>query len=182
MFDRPDGARDTIRPGAFTRTLAEREGRFPLYWQHRPERRIGWVEMAGEDGRGLRIIASIDNPDGRAATLLRRRAVSGLSFGYRARAYRHTPQGRELAEIDLFEVSVVTHPLQHGARVHFLSAPSSAGGLFRGLRLPSLPRPSGPPAAGATGCTSSEDEPADAGSKHQESTLRKGTSDGRNYA
>ena len=127
LFDRPDGARDTIRPGAFTRTLAEREGRFPLYWQHRPERRIGWVEMAGEDQRGLRIIASIDNPDGRAAVLLRRRAVSGLSFGYRARAYRHTPQGRELAEIDLFEVSVVTHPLQHGARVHFLSAPSNAG-------------------------------------------------------
>ena len=53
--------------------------------------------------------------------------MSGLSFGYRARAYRHTPQGRELAEIDLFEVSVVTHPLQHGARVHFLSAPSNAG-------------------------------------------------------
>ena len=25
LFDRPDGARDTIRPGAFTRTLAERE-------------------------------------------------------------------------------------------------------------------------------------------------------------
>ena len=99
LFDRPDGARDTIRPGAFTRTLAEREGRVPLYWQHRPERRIGWVEMAGEDGRGLRIIASIDNPDGRAAVLLRRRAVSGLSFGYRARAYR----------------------------VHFLSAPSNAG-------------------------------------------------------
>ena len=120
LFDRADGARDTIRPGAFARTLAERTERYPLYWQHRSDRRIGWVECVGEDARGLRIIARIDNPAGRAAELLRRRAVSGLSFGYRARSFRHTPQGRELAEIELFEVSVVTHPLQDTARIHFL--------------------------------------------------------------
>ena len=61
----------------------------------------------------------IDTYLGRAATLLRTRAVSGLSFGYRARRFRQTPGGRELADIDLFEVSVVTHPLQHAARIHF---------------------------------------------------------------
>ncbi len=121
LFDRRDGARDTIRPGAFARTLAERSGPYPLYWQHRPDRRIGWVETVGEDARGLRIIASIDNAQGRAAQLLRTRAVNGLSFGYRARAYRRTPEGRELADIELFEVSVVTHPLQDGARIHYLS-------------------------------------------------------------
>lgn len=119
LFDKADGARDTIRPGAFTRTLAERRGPYPLYWQHRPDQRIGWVETAGEDARGLRIIAQIDNPDGRAAKLLRERAVNGLSFGYRARSYRHTEAGRELADIELFEVSVVTHPLQPEARIHF---------------------------------------------------------------
>ncbi|MDG5748250.1 HK97 family phage prohead protease [Qipengyuania sp. XHP0207] len=122
LFDRADGVRDTIRPGAFRRTLAERQssrlGPYPLYWQHRPDQRIGWVETAGEDERGLRIVASIDNPDGRAAKLLRERAVNGLSFGYRARAYRHTGAGRELADIELFEVSVVTHPLQSEARIH----------------------------------------------------------------
>ena len=121
VFDRADGGHDTIRPGAFARTLAERRGPYPLYWQHRPDQRIGWVETAGEDERGLRVIASIDNPDGRAAQLLRARAVDGLSFGYRARRYRRTPQGRELADIELFEVSVVTHPLQHDARVHFVT-------------------------------------------------------------
>ena len=121
LFGKADGARDTIRPGAFARSLAEKRGPFPLYWQHRPDQRIGWVETAGEDARGLRIIASIDNPDGRAARLLRTRAVDGLSFGYRARRVRLTPQGRELADLDLFEVSVVTHPLQHDARVHFLT-------------------------------------------------------------
>ena len=120
LFDRPDGSRDTILPGAFRHTLAARRDPLPLFWQHRPEQRIGWIEKAEEDARGLRIIAHIDNPASRAAALLRRRSVSGLSFGYRARRYRHTPQGRVLAEIELFEVSVVSHPMQPGARVHFL--------------------------------------------------------------
>ena len=118
LFDLPDGARDTIRLGAFARTLAERRGPYPLYWQHRSDQRIGWVETAAEDARGLRIIARIDQPQGRAARLLRTHAVSGLSFGYRARRFRQTPGDRELAEIDLFEVSVVTHPLQPQARIH----------------------------------------------------------------
>ncbi len=122
LFDIADASRDTIRRGAFARTLAEKRGPYPLYWQHRPDQRIGWVETAGEDERGLRVVASIDNPAGRAAKLLRERAVNGLSFGYRARGYRHTPEGRELADIELFEVSIVTHPLQQDARVHFVTA------------------------------------------------------------
>lgn len=120
LFDVPDGARDTIRPGAFAATLAARTDPLPLCWQHRPEQRIGWVEQVREDARGLRVIATIDNPDGRAAALLRTRAVSGLSFGYRARAARRTPHGRVLEALDLIEVSLVTHPLQHRARVHFV--------------------------------------------------------------
>ena len=121
LFDKADAARDTIRPGAFARTLAERRDPLPLYWQHRPEQRIGWIERASEDARGLRIVATIDNPKGRAATMLRANTVSGLSFGYRARSARHSPQGRSLEDLDLIEVSLVTHPLQHGARVHFVS-------------------------------------------------------------
>jgi HK97 family phage prohead protease len=121
LFGVADAARDTIRPGAFARTLAERDSPIPLFWQHRPEQRIGWVERADEDARGLRVIAALDNPDGRAAASLRANSVSGLSFGYRSRHAHHTPEGRVLEDVDLFEVSLVTHPLQHGARVHFLS-------------------------------------------------------------
>lgn len=120
LFDIPDGAQDTILPGAFARTLASRTDPLPLFWQHRPDQRVGTVELAEEDGRGLRVIASIDNPGSRAASLLLTRAVSGLSFGYRARGYRRLPQGRLLEQIDLFEISLVTHPLQAGARVHLL--------------------------------------------------------------
>lgn len=120
LFDRRDAGRDVIRKGAFARSLAERAEPIPLFWQHRPDQRIGWVERAAEDGRGLRVIACIDNPDGGAAAALRRGAVTGLSFGYRARAFTRNAAGRELSEVDLFEVSLVTCPMQHGARVHLL--------------------------------------------------------------
>lgn len=120
LFDRADASRDTILPGAFARTLAERKEALPLYWQHRPEQRIGWVERVAEDARGLRVIASLDNPAGRAAAMLAQGAVNGLSFGYRARAFRHTEAGRLIEDIELLEVSLVTHPLQHAARVHLI--------------------------------------------------------------
>lgn len=119
LFDIPDGAQDTIRRGAFARTLAERQ-EIPLFWQHRPDRRIGTVELAQEDARGLRVIARIDDRASRAGTALLQGTVSGLSFGYRARGFRRLPKGRLLEDLDLLEVSLVTHPLQHWARVHLV--------------------------------------------------------------
>ncbi|PNU04655.1 HK97 family phage prohead protease [Novosphingobium guangzhouense] len=121
LFDKPDAGRDTIRAGAFTRTLAERSDPLPLLWQHRADLRIGWVETVAEDERGLRVVAVIDNPDGAAGLALRRGSVTGLSFGYRARSSRRSDAGRELLDVDLFEVSLVTHPMQHGARVHLIA-------------------------------------------------------------
>ena len=121
LFGTPDAARDTIVPGAFAATLAARSEPLPLYWQHRPDQPIGVIEAATEDPRGLRIIARIDNLNSHAAALLQTKSVRGLSFGYRARGFRRTAEGRLLEDIDLIEVSLVTHPLQHGARVHLIS-------------------------------------------------------------
>jgi len=121
LFDIADAGRDTIRRGAFARTLASRAAPLPLYWQHRPDQPIGVIEQVAEDDRGLRVIARIDRPDSRAARLLAQGAVNGLSFGFRTRAARQCDAGRELLEIDLFEVSLVTHPLQHAARVHLIA-------------------------------------------------------------
>jgi phage head maturation protease len=47
--------------------------------------------------------------------------VNGLSFGYRARSFTRDEAGRDLRDIDLFEVSLVTNPMQHGARVHMIA-------------------------------------------------------------
>lgn len=121
LFDRRDAGRDMIRAGAFARTLADRREPLPLLWQHRADLRIGWIEQVAEDERGLRVMAAIDNPDGGAACALKRGEVNGLSFGYRARRFRRDVAGRELLDVDLFEVSLVTHPMQHGARVHLVA-------------------------------------------------------------
>ncbi|RZA13035.1 MAG: HK97 family phage prohead protease [Lysobacteraceae bacterium] len=120
LFGERDAGRDVIRPGAFARTLATRRDPLPLFWQHRPDLRIGWVDRISEDARGLRVIAALDNPDGGAGRALRSGAVTGLSFGYRTRASRSDANGRELNDLDLFEVSLVTHPMQHRARVHLV--------------------------------------------------------------
>ncbi len=121
MFGIADAASDIIQPGAFARTLRSRRAPFPLFWQHNPDQTIGVVEHIKEDKRGLQVIARIDNDAGRPATLLRRGEVSGLSFGYRARSHRMQDGNRLLGEIELFEVSLVTHPLQFGARVHMIT-------------------------------------------------------------
>lgn len=121
LFGEPDAGRDTIRAGAFARSLAERRDPLPLFWQHRADLRIGWVETAAEDARGLRVVATIDNPAGAAGLALKRGSVTGLSFGYRTRASHRTETGRELLDLDLFEISLVTHPMQHDARVHLVA-------------------------------------------------------------
>ncbi|PXA83648.1 HK97 family phage prohead protease [Nostoc sp. 3335mG] len=118
LFDKPDRGGDVIRRGAFARAIADAKG-LPLLWQHRPERPIGRIESLAEDARGLRVIARLTPQAGNeAAALLRDGAVGGLSFGYRVRAKEPRPRGRTLTDLDLVEVSLVTFPMQPGARVH----------------------------------------------------------------
>ena len=128
IFGRPDASGDVIRPGAFAASLAARirsGDPLPLFWQHQPDRQIGWIEQVAEDAKGLRVIARLSNPDGTNSAMLRAGEVTGLSFGYRAREAREivlpgAQTGRELSDIDIFEVSVVTEPMQPAARVHLV--------------------------------------------------------------
>lgn len=124
IFDRPDRGGDVVRRGAFERSLRKMgtvTGNCPLLWQHSPERPIGRIEYLREDRRGLRVIARLSGgAAGReAAALLKERAVTGLSFGYRVRAAQGAAP-RELTELDLVEISLVTLPMQPKARVHAL--------------------------------------------------------------
>ena len=122
VFDRPDRGGDVVRAGASARSLA-RGGPVPLLWQHDAARPIGRIDYLKEDKRGLRVIARLS--EGRAgreaAALLKEGAVRGLSFGYRVRA-AHGDAPRELTELDLVEVSLVTLPMQPKARVHAVEA------------------------------------------------------------
>lgn len=120
IFDVADGAGDTIHAGAFRRSLTRRSDIVPLLWQHNPNHVIGTIEALAEDQRGLRVISRIDDPTHRAAHALSAGRVTGLSFGFRARHYRKQEETRDLLDIELLEISLVTHPLQHSARVHLI--------------------------------------------------------------
>jgi HK97 family phage prohead protease len=112
--------RRAVHTGAFARAVAAGSG-IPLLWQHSPDRPIGRIESLAEDACGLRVIGRL-TPEARhaaeAAALLRDGAVGGLSFGYRVRAKEPRHGGRTLTDLDLVEVSLVTFPMQPGARVH----------------------------------------------------------------
>ena len=116
IFDAPDKGGDIVRKGAFAR--AAKAG-VPLLWQHDRNRRIGYVESLSEDARGLRVIARLDDEEPPV------QAGTGLSFGYRVRAMNKQDY-RELTDLDLIEVSVVTHPMQPLARV--LAVEAAAAG------------------------------------------------------
>lgn len=121
VFDRPDRGGDVVRAGAFERSLKRGAGSVPLLWQHDQGRPVGRVEYLKEDRRGLRVIARLsDGRAGRAAAaLLREGRVAGLSFGYKVRkAVGRAP--RQLTELELIEISLVTVPMQPKARVHAL--------------------------------------------------------------
>lgn len=127
LFDVVDRGGDVVRPGAFAGSLSGTPARrIPLLWQHDPARPIGVIESAAPDGRGLRVVGRLTEQSAtarEAAALLRDGAVTGLSFGYRVRASEPGPPGRggtptrALTEVELVEVSVVTLPMQPGARV-----------------------------------------------------------------
>lgn len=122
LFDVRDRGGDVVRRGAFAGAAAP----VPLLWQHDPARPIGVIERLVEDAKGLRVVGRISSEGGTATTvsaMLREGAVSGLSFGYRVRSAAPGAVGpggvrsRELTGLDLVEVSLVTRPMQPGARV-----------------------------------------------------------------
>ena len=120
VFGVRDSGGDVVRAGAFARLPPHP---VPLLWQHDAAHPIGTVDHLREDARGLRVIASLaDTRVARdAAALLKSRALTGLSFGYRVRASvpgaKASGAVRHLTDLELIEVSLVTFPMQRLARV-----------------------------------------------------------------
>src|SRR5690606_5089177 len=86
-----------------------------------PAAPIGVWEELREDGTGLwvrgRLLPDVARAR-EAAALLAAGAIEGLSIGYRAiRAERDRKGRRMLAEVELWEVSLVTFPMLPEARV-----------------------------------------------------------------
>jgi HK97 family phage prohead protease len=111
--------REVIRPGAFDRSLNEAADVRALI-NHDAGRiigrsRAGTLEMI-TDSRGLRVkIDPPNNAEGQGLVeSIRRGDLDGMSFGFRTVADEWSEDGgeqiRELVEVELFDVSVVTWP------------------------------------------------------------------------
>lgn len=123
LFGKEDLGRDIVLPGAFSKSLAERGAQgIKLLFQHDPNEPIGvWLDIR-EDARGLYAKGRLMQDVARARevlALMRAGAVDGLSIGFKTVKGRRDPNSgiRRLAEVDLWEISVVTFPMQPEARV-----------------------------------------------------------------
>ncbi|WP_421786010.1 HK97 family phage prohead protease [Hyphobacterium sp.] len=129
LFGVADLNRDVVRPGAFSRGLRQRGAKHVrMLFQHDAGEPVGVWETIREDDRGLFVSGRVLNagPRGRAtAELIRQGAVDGLSIGFRtARSAPRPAGGRELIELDLWEVSIVTFPMLPQARLR-IAAPAA---------------------------------------------------------
>ena len=124
VFGQVDQGGDLVAPGAYARSLQALAGAgraVKMLWQHDPREPIGVWDEVREDGRGLFVRGRIltDVARGReAAALIGAGAIDGLSIGYRTvKAAKDEAGRRVLAELDLWEVSLVTFPMLPEARV-----------------------------------------------------------------
>ncbi|WGD30389.1 HK97 family phage prohead protease [Ancylobacter sp. WKF20] len=140
LFGRVDLGRDLILPGAFAASLNERgTGGVRLLFQHDPAEPIGVWEELREDALGLKVRGRLTLEVARARevlALMRAGAIDGLSIGFRAVEGRTEPRMRvrRLSRIDLWEISIVTFPMQPEARIAAVKGGWSAGRLAATIR------------------------------------------------
>ena len=123
LFNREDLGHDVVLPGAFKHSLVTRGAHgVRMLFQHDPAEPIGVWDELREDGRGLyakgRLLPDVKRSQ-EVLSLMRAGAVDGLSIGFRTtRAQRDNKTGiRRIAQIDLWEISIVTFPMLPDARI-----------------------------------------------------------------
>lgn len=126
VFGNVDSYGDRVMPGAFAASLNahKTKGTAPaMLWQHNPDWPVGvWTDLR-EDAHGLYVkgALNLETEKGREAhALLKQRAISGLSIGFKAPegARQRQDDGTfNLSAVDLWEVSLVTFPANAAATV-----------------------------------------------------------------
>lgn len=113
IFGNEDSYNDIIVAGAFTKTIAGKEGkRIRLCLQHDMDDVIGKIIELKEDERGLWFRAKISNTTkGRdLAELIQDEAINEISIGYRSIVWEidEVRNVRMLKEVQLYEISFVS--------------------------------------------------------------------------
>lgn len=124
VFDTVDNGGDIVAPGAFASSL--RMGRkAKMLMQHDPSDVIGVWDEVVEDGKGLRVkgrLLTTVRKGAEAYELVKAGAIDGLSIGYRTVKSMARDGKRVILQADLWEVSLVTFPMNELARVDAVKA------------------------------------------------------------
>jgi uncharacterized protein len=130
-----DAGGDVIVPGALARSLKGRKS-VPMLMYHDQTRPAGvWTDFAeSRDGLVVKGQISLSSRAGQEAhALVRDGAIGGLSIGYRTIREQLVGKTRQLLELALYEVSLVTIPMNERAVI------TSVKSIVEDGRLPTLP-------------------------------------------
>jgi HK97 family phage prohead protease len=119
VYGNRDLGDDIIVPGAFTKTIAERGNEVPLLWQHDSREPIGMARLKDSE-KGLIVEGELvlDSPVAQKAyALLKAGVLKGLSIGYDTITEKMDGGVRYLKELKLWEMSLVTFPMNERALV-----------------------------------------------------------------
>lgn len=141
VFGNIDWYNDVILPGAFTASIAKWRAKNkmpPVLWNHNDSEPIGVYTNINEDEKGLYVEGKLlidDVPRAKSThALLKAGAIDGLSIGYSTKKANQQTNGvRELVEVDLSEISIVTQPANERSLITSVKSKLDDG------ELPTLP-------------------------------------------
>ncbi|WET75406.1 phage major capsid protein [Rhizobium croatiense] len=120
-FGSPDRVGDVIEKGAFASPEV-----LPMLFAHDQGQVIGIWDQIEETPDGLTVKGRLLVDDVERArevrAMIRTKAVSGLSIGFRTKAAKPRQRGRTITALDLHEISVVAVPSHPGAQITSVKA------------------------------------------------------------
>jgi HK97 family phage prohead protease len=146
VFNVVDQGEDIVLPGAFTKTLKKRPASgVKMLLQHDWGNLVGVWDEIKEDEKGLyvkgHLLLDLHNAQ-QAHILLKAGALDAMSIGYRTvKSTRDDQNGpRKLVEVDLWEVSLVTFPMNPAAKVRGVKGEWNEREIEGYLREAGLPK------------------------------------------
>jgi HK97 family phage prohead protease len=121
-----DRGMDAVMPGAFIETVAElmgskKTGKLPALWQHESDMPIGSYTEFRDDSHGLFVKGRLPKSDtfvsGRVIPQMKAESVTSMSIGYSTIDYVIEGGVRLLKKLKLWEISLVTTPMNALAEI-----------------------------------------------------------------